>query len=98
MDKRNVMKKERAVQMEFHVSRHARDLYHFDESLFSLNGNALFANFHAARVFTQRMNAPPTIPRSDSQTSAGRKGSLVGHPPCSWNKVWCTRPDISVVG
>jgi hypothetical protein len=50
------MQKQRAVQMEFHVSRQARDLYHFDESLFSLSGNVLFANFHAARVFAQKMN------------------------------------------
>jgi glycosidase len=50
------MRKQRAVQMEFHVSREARDRYQFDASLFSLSGNVLFANFHAARVFAQRMN------------------------------------------
>ncbi|MFN2182616.1 MAG: alpha-amylase family glycosyl hydrolase, partial [Anaerolineae bacterium] len=42
--------------MEFHVSRQARDRYQFDESLFALNGNILFANFHAARLFAQKMN------------------------------------------
>ena len=42
--------------MEFHISRHARRRYKFDDSLFSFNGHAIFANFHAARVFTQRMN------------------------------------------
>jgi glycosidase len=42
--------------MEFHVSREARDRYRFDETLFSLSGNVVFANFHAARVFAQRMN------------------------------------------
>ena len=50
------MPKQRVVQMEFHVSRQVRDLYRFDESLFSLSGNVLFANFHAARVFAQKMN------------------------------------------
>ncbi len=44
------------VRMEFHVSRRARDLYDFDETLFSLSGNVLFANFHGARVFAQKMN------------------------------------------
>jgi len=44
------------ARMEFHVSRKARDLYQFDRSLFSLSGNVIFANFHAARVFAQRMN------------------------------------------
>ena len=47
-----------AVQMEFHVSRHARDHYQFDVALFSLGGNVLFANFHAPRVFA------PMISRS----------------------------------
>ncbi len=42
--------------MEFHVSRKARDLYQFDESLFSLSGNVLFPNFHASRLFAQKMN------------------------------------------
>ena len=42
--------------MEFHISRKARDLYQFDESLYSLSGNIIFLNFHAARLFAQRMN------------------------------------------
>jgi glycosidase len=41
---------------EFHVSRQARDRYQFDQSLFNLQGNVIFANFHAARVFAQKMN------------------------------------------
>ena len=41
---------------EFHVSRQARDSYDFDETLFALSGNVIFANFHAARVFAQKMN------------------------------------------
>src|SRR5207244_1489012 len=45
-----------AATMEFHVSRDARDRYKFDESLFSITGNVIFANFHGARVFAQRMN------------------------------------------
>ncbi len=43
-------------QFEFHVSRQARDRYQFDESLFSLSGNVIFANFHGARQFAQKMN------------------------------------------
>ena len=48
--------KPRAPRMEFHVSRGSRDRYQFDESLFSISGNVVFANFHAARVFAQKMN------------------------------------------
>jgi glycosidase len=42
--------------MEFHISRQARDRYQFDQSLFSFSGNVIFANFHAVRVFVQKMN------------------------------------------
>jgi glycosidase len=45
-----------AIGLEFLISRAARDRYQFDESLFSISGDAVFANFHAARVFAQRMN------------------------------------------
>jgi glycosidase len=43
--------------LEFHISRQARDRYQFDQTLFATNGNVIFANFHAARQFSQRMNA-----------------------------------------
>ncbi len=42
---------------EFHISRQARDRYQFDETLFTQHGNVVFANFHAARRFAQRLNA-----------------------------------------
>ena len=42
--------------MEFHISRKARDRYQFDDSLFSFNGNVILANFHAARVFAEKIN------------------------------------------
>ena len=44
------------VVREFHVSRAARNRYGFDDALFSFNGNVIFANFHAARLFAQRIN------------------------------------------
>src|SRR5512133_4374681 len=42
--------------MEFHVSRQARERYQFDQSLFSLSGNVIFANLRAARAFAQKIN------------------------------------------
>ncbi len=42
--------------MEFHVSRNARERYQFAESLFSYNGNVVFANMAACRAFAHRMN------------------------------------------
>jgi glycosidase len=51
------MQEKPAALFEFHVSRQARDLYQFDETLFSLSGNVIFANFRAVRSFTQNINA-----------------------------------------
>ncbi|CAA9299207.1 MAG: Alpha-amylase family protein, partial [uncultured Chloroflexia bacterium] len=42
---------------EFHVAREARNHYEFDQDLFTLIGNVVFANFRAAREFAQKMNA-----------------------------------------
>lgn len=42
--------------MEFHIARSARRRYRFDETLFSFNGNVVFASFAACRAFAQRMN------------------------------------------
>lgn len=41
---------------EFHVSRSARERYQLDQSLFSSNGNVIFADFHLARMFAQKIN------------------------------------------
>ena len=57
--------------MEFHISRKARDLYQFDQSLFSLSlqtgGNVILANFYAVRVFAQKMNAKRDLVRFPEQ-------------------------------
>ncbi len=41
---------------EFHISRQSRDRYQFSDLLFAINGNVVFADFHAARQFAQKMN------------------------------------------
>ncbi len=43
-------------QCEFHILAEIRDKYRFDESLFAVNGNVIFPNFHAARVFAKKLN------------------------------------------
>ena len=42
--------------MEFHISRAARARYQFAETLFSFNGNVVFADLSACRAFAHRMN------------------------------------------
>jgi hypothetical protein len=41
---------------EFHVSRQARERYGFEERLFGLTGNVIFADYAASRRFAARMN------------------------------------------
>ncbi len=55
------------VSMEFHISRQARDQYQFDQTLFSLTGNVIFANFYAVRLFAQQMNARRDLVRFPEQ-------------------------------
>ena len=52
-----ILTKSAPGRVEFHVSRKARDKYQFDNTLFSATGNVIFADFQAALVFTQKMNA-----------------------------------------
>lgn len=59
---------------EFHVSRKARERYQFDEMLFAVNGNVIFANFHAARIFAQKMNDRRDLARFPEQ--AVRAGDI----------------------
>jgi len=63
--------------MEFHISRQARDRYQFDESIFSSSGNVILANFHAARIFAQRMNQRRDLVRLPEQAvKAGQINAL----------------------
>ncbi len=55
-DSKKIISIRPAAPKEFHISLDARDKYQFDESLFTLSGNVIFANFHAARRFAQKMN------------------------------------------
>jgi glycosidase len=63
--------------MEFHVSRQARERYQFDQSLFAVSGNVVFANFFAVRVFAQRINQRRDLVRFPEQAiKAGQINAL----------------------
>jgi len=56
MEPRHPSSLKNTIVMEFHISRKARDLYQFDDSLFTLSGNVILPSFHGVRVFAQKMN------------------------------------------
>lgn len=64
--------------MEFHISRKARDFYQFDTSLFSFSGNVILPNFHAARLFAQRMNEKRDLVNFPEQTVKARQINTMG--------------------
>jgi glycosidase len=53
--------------MEFHISAKARARYGFAESLFSYNGNVVFASLAACREFAHRMNVVREADRHPDQ-------------------------------
>jgi len=52
----NKIKIKQSAPKEFHISKNARDKYKFEDSLFSIIGNVIFANFHAVRKFVKKIN------------------------------------------
>ncbi|MGA2639883.1 MAG: alpha-amylase family glycosyl hydrolase [Spirochaetia bacterium] len=44
------------ARFSFHVSRTARERYDLSADLFTISGNVIFLDLHAAQLFTQRMN------------------------------------------
>ncbi len=63
---------------EFHVGRDARDLYQFDHSLFTFNGNVIFADFYAARVFAQKINDKRDLVRFPEQAVSASQINALG--------------------
>ncbi|TVQ38248.1 MAG: alpha-amlyase [Spirochaetaceae bacterium] len=64
----------RSAEREFHVARAARDKYQFQHPLFTLRGNVVFADFHAARLFAQAINQTRDLSRHPDQ--AARAGDI----------------------
>ena len=63
---------------EFHISRKARDLYQFDEILYAFNGNVIFANLHAVRTFTQKINSKRDLIRYPEQAVRASQLNAMG--------------------
>lgn len=63
--------------MEFHISRQSRDKFQFDETLFALNGNILFADLYAVRTFANKINQQRDLVHYPEQTArAGQINAL----------------------
>ena len=56
--------------MEFHISRQSRDKFHFNETLFALDGNILFADLYAVRLFANKINQQRDLAHFPEQAAA----------------------------
>lgn len=65
------------ITFDFHVNADARKKYEFDDSLFSIAGNLIIANFQAARSLSDRINKVREAEgRPDADITAGALNSL----------------------
>ncbi len=44
------------MKFEFHISKKIRDIYDFEDSIFTLSGNVIIPNIRAARTLAQKIN------------------------------------------
>ncbi len=58
----NALSNKNEPEFQFQISRKARRKYQFDESLFSIRGQIVFANFNAARRFAEILNSSAPSP------------------------------------
>jgi glycosidase len=64
------------VKYEFHVSKHARNKYDFNASLFSVTGDLLVANFYQARILAEKINSKRKDEPGSRLVTAGQINAL----------------------
>ena len=64
------------ITFDFHVSNHARNKYKIEESLFSITGDLIIANFNIARIISGRINEIRKSQGSNQLTTAGQLNAL----------------------
>jgi glycosidase len=73
-----MMERKNRYPLEFHISRQAREKYRFDQMLFASNGNVIFANFYAARLFAQKINQYRDLVNFPEQTMRAGQINAMG--------------------
>jgi len=77
--KRNFMcnKKKEVITFDFHVSNQSRNKYKIEDSLFSIRGKLIVANFHLARILAGKINETrKSAGNSHQLTTAGQLNAL----------------------
>jgi glycosidase len=64
--------------MEFHISRQSRDKFQFDDTLFALDGNILFADLYAVRIFANKINQQRDLTHFPEQAARAGQINAIG--------------------
>ncbi len=64
------------IIFDFHVSNHARNKYKIEESLFSISGDLIIANFNVARIISGKINDIRKSQSNSQLTTAGQLNAL----------------------
>ncbi len=64
------------IKYDFHVSKITREKYGFEESLFSINGDLIVANFYQARILAEKINSIRKDEQDMQQVTAGQINAL----------------------
>lgn len=71
------MNSQQKIKFDFHASAEARKKYDFEESLFSVTGNLIIADFSTARILSNRINNTRVAEgRNDGNTTPGLINSI----------------------
>ncbi len=62
---------------EFHISRKSRDKFNFDDTFFSITGDVVFYNSHAAQLFASKINEKRKSSRATSGSPKHRNVAQV---------------------
>ena len=64
------------IKFDFHVSRQAREKYNIEQSLFSITGKVIFADYQQARILSEKINSKRREEGNDQFVTAGQINAL----------------------
>jgi glycosidase len=64
------------IKFDFHISRAAREKYKIEQSLFSITGKIIIADYHQSRILSEKINSKRREEGNDQFVTAGQINAL----------------------
>ena len=64
------------IKFGFHISRAAREKYKIEQSLFSITGKVIIADYQQARILSEKINSKRREEGNDQFVTAGQINAL----------------------